>query len=385
MQKYKKIDNFIPYIPAIYLILNFVPGFLFKIIFISLLVVAFGFKIAENKIKLNKVNIVMIIIMFYFAINLFFLKHYNLGESIFLMYNSLVLFFMFNLIKKGHLFKTSCILLVLNILFILFSLYEVCTGDYLFLVNDRFAKISEETGLYYPLLFFANINDLSYLLTLLVPFGIYAISQKTQNKYAWIYLYLGFSFLINYFTYSIIGMIAMILYSLYVFAIYLQQKRIVIEFYRKRKNKIKGVLLLSMISLFVIGLPIVIGIVKDSSLSIRYELVLASIEIIKNNIFTGIDMNLMYIPPHNFFLNIGVALGLLGMIPFLFLYFNSIFDLIRYRKLSFLKLSTRNLFGFSLCLFFITNMIPSNAQNFAITWIFLGLSIVAISYCSNEV
>ncbi|MGL5382367.1 MAG: O-antigen ligase family protein [Culicoidibacterales bacterium] len=379
----KKIQKVIPYIPILYLIVEFATGFVYKIFFGVFLLICLFY---NKKISKNKINIAIVSLLIYFVIHFFVFKNNSIIGSILLIYNSFVLLSIVNLIKKEHIIKISQSLFFLGIFLITVSFYEALTGNYHFLINPAWAKVSDLTGLNIPLFSLYNPNDLAYYLVGILPFSIYTIIVNTKHKiFAIIYVLL--TCIIGYFAESVFAVIV----SLGYFTVILISSVISITsiklFVRNHKKKLLFSMILLLSGIIILLFDSIIKFIEHPIFSGRFILIQQALDVISNNLWLGVGVgnagNYMYKPPHNLFLNIGVATGIIGMIPLIFIYINLILVYLKNSYRNIFALTIEHLLGFSTLLFFITNMMSSGSERFGITWLFLGLSIVVLINSNN--
>lgn len=147
----------------------------FRIIIILLTMMVI-IKEVKNHEKIEKSNIILILISFLvLGYNLFFVinnnEYINLLQKILnYAYGLLLLILGKKIVKEDEIFKNTIKVIAINFIVIcIWGLYESFTGNYIFSVNERTGLKLNSFGLYPPVVAFFNTNGLATFLIMMLP------------------------------------------------------------------------------------------------------------------------------------------------------------------------------------------------------------------------
>lgn len=378
------LDCFVISFPFLYLVLfkSIIPSVLFKSFFIFMMFVVVIFMKKENFSKNILVSLLMIYMIIHIILVFLFLPNYNESRMFLWIYNITALFFLFFSINKKNLQGFIITFSIVSFVFLLLAYIEIFQGNYIF--SDIFSnitspfkyKISNQTGYYYSVLNFYNINDLAYFFVLGTPIVLMCLNKYKMIKIVYLISVFGVCF----FNDAVLGQIFIIFYFLFL---------MIVKSIKKYNLTIENILkvlivLIAIVSIIPFFVEILLVLIGQGSSGERLQIIGNSIEVSLQNMPYGVGIDgakiFLGIPSHNIFLNILLELGIFVFIPFVIFYFKIV--------LSFIKIKNKEVKDYYLpavILFFITNMMPSLAEYAEITWIFLGICLILPSIIDTEI
>ncbi len=395
----KKIKNnmifFMPYFLFIVPVLPIINKI--NIIYIGII-----FILALRKIKTNKYSLYFSmfigIIIIYGFISLIWSENQALGMSIMMSIcmGFLVMFSLGFLLDKYNIVNFLKHFSICTNIILLIALYEIFTGNYIFVKNSAFLLRENYFGLSFPLALFANPNDLSYYLLLALPLCTYYHKQK-NNKVAiiLIYIFIIFCILATESRMALISFIFLIIFNVAHYSV-------------KSSNNILKITIM-MIMLFTLGLLyceirginlyMELGLDRLLNININEMYFTGRAELLKSSYLMGMNTFLigggigsitsfLQIPPHSPFALFFADLGILGSGMFLLFW---LYGLLHLSKITYMYRRylmgtvTNSLLGIWVAFPF-SSMITSGAEQRKITWLLFGIITVFIkmSYVAEK-
>lgn len=388
---------FIFIIPVIPMVKNLNYAYL---VFIFLYIIS-NFRVKEIY-KVKELIILNLIFILYAFTSLMWSNNFGLGIITLL---SLVTGFIIELsicffINQSNIDKFLKHITICTSIILCLSLYEIITGNYIFVTNLDFVGRLNSYTLYCPITFFANPNDLAYYMMIAMPICISYLKniQNRLKRKIYIVTFFTLSVFVIWNTESRISLISLCIIFL-----------IVLIFFSIRNTK-------KFIHIFTIAVLIIIGgfvISKISNINLYQILNIDDLFRINKNesYFTvreillkeaynlgiekfpfgaglGTVTSMLNIPPHNIFALFWADLGFIGFGIFLIYYILIIKKIL----FGFIKIKQKNkkyslLYALLIAMminFPIASNISSGAEQRKITWLLFGMSIALVKL-TNEV
>ena len=261
------------------------------------------------------------------------------------------------------------------------ALYESITGQYLMMSYEYYLRTFNIFGMIRPKAAFFNTNNLAVFFIISLPMALLATEKWKFSKLARVVIFF-FSAIIVILTGSRMGITGLLLcLGLYIF-------------YRVYSDNSSKRILGMSIGLVIIAMVIyfmpsnIWSIFEGKSIGdeTRWEIWKAALQSAENYAFMGAGIGTSKFAdgslgsPHNYFLEILLEFGILGLIAFLFLVNNTLPSLKKARSeatFSYLRM----LFW----LFLLSTICASTLQGFYFIWLFWGIAISLVDDCKLNV